>query len=650
MRLSGLFIVMMALAGLRTVAPSVAIAATQEGCTIGVASPRVTGDGRPLLWKVRDNGDLPNNSVSFDTTLPIHFIAVTNSGDAEVWMGVNAMGFAIVNATSLDLPGGSEGLTNGQLMRYALGMCSSVAEFGHLLDSTNATGRRTQANFGVMDATGATMIFETGGSAYWRFDANDPTLSRSGFVVRTNFSLTGGGSTGIERYRRTLEQIGGFVAGDSLSPHTLLRYHVRDLSDQNSQPVAVPYTHESAPALPIGYVYSNYSICRHKSVSAVVIAGVTPQEQPSLSTMWTILGQPASGIAVPYWPVGDPPEVARGESTSALHAAAVRIRDVLFDFSSYPDYVDSYKLRDECGNGLWSWIHPLEDSIIHTAEGLLDRWRLQPPTRNQVMRTENDFAVRAHSKLTESFARLKQRRVFPVANTVPFGDVNGETLRNGDVVHLVWAGEDRRINPPNMHVGDPDWGMPAGDDHLIGVAHVVGENVSSAGTFRFQMIVWSAHRMGFPAAGDLVYVRVFNGNRLESATRYGDAQLFHVSPVCNGGYVPLIPGGRTSLPLKRLFVNTTSHSSLLPNFPNPFNSSTIIEIDVATAQGPIELTIFNSLGQLVRNLLTGTFSAGRHGIEWDGTDNHGQIQPTGTYFVRFKEGPTMKVQRMLLVK
>ncbi len=121
----------------------------QEGCTIGVASAWATADGRPLLWKIRDNSDLPNNSVSYDTTLPLHFIGVTNSGGSEVWMGVNEDGFAIINSTAHDLPGATSGLTNGVLMRIALGTCAGVNEFIHLLDSTNTAGRRTQANFGV---------------------------------------------------------------------------------------------------------------------------------------------------------------------------------------------------------------------------------------------------------------------------------------------------------------------------------------------------------------------------------------------------------------------------------------------------------------------------------------------------------------------
>ena len=71
-----------------------------EECTIGVVSANSTSDGRPLLWKIRDNSELPNNEVVFDTTCRYKFIAVVNNGDTSVWMGVNAKGLAIVNSTA----------------------------------------------------------------------------------------------------------------------------------------------------------------------------------------------------------------------------------------------------------------------------------------------------------------------------------------------------------------------------------------------------------------------------------------------------------------------------------------------------------------------------------------------------------------------
>ena len=279
----------------RDAAPPGDLTLAQEGCTIGVASAGATSDGRPLLWKIRDNSELPNNSISYDTSGLYRFIAVTNSGDREVWMGVNEMGLAIINSTALDLPGGTSGLNNGLLMQLALGMCASVGDFGLLLDSTNATGRRTQGNFGLVDSAGAAIMFEVGGSAYWRYDANDSTRASEGYVIRTNFSMAGGGNTGIERYRRAVAQIREFRLSGTLDYRRIMRDHARDFSDYSSNRIAVPYPRVWSPASPLGYFYSNVSVCRHKSISATAIVGVRSGEHPELSTMWAILGQPATG-------------------------------------------------------------------------------------------------------------------------------------------------------------------------------------------------------------------------------------------------------------------------------------------------------------------------------------------------------------------
>ena len=106
---------------------------TEEGCTIGVASGKATSDGRPLLWKTRDNSGAPNNEVYYNTSFTYKFVSVITAGStSSAWMGVNEKGFAIVNALSSDLPVSTTGPGNGTLMRDALGICATVAEFQQL--------------------------------------------------------------------------------------------------------------------------------------------------------------------------------------------------------------------------------------------------------------------------------------------------------------------------------------------------------------------------------------------------------------------------------------------------------------------------------------------------------------------------------------
>ncbi len=347
-------------------------------CTIGVASGRVTQDGRPLVWKVRDQPTHPSNHVvwidSPDT--PYRFVGVANSQDTLVWMGVNEAGFALVNANSLDLSDRAD-FGNGSLMHHALGHCRSVTDFFALLDLTNTPDMRdVHANYGVIDASGEAWMVEVSDTQYWAYDANDTASTPEGFIVRTNFSFHGGGSSGMARYLRSRALISGFCAGDSLSCRTLVRFHARDFSDAGGEPIPVPYPGQWNPSVPYGYIWTALSICRSSTVSGVVIRGVIPGEPPWLSTMWTLLGQTAASIAVPVWPVGPPPAPLAGQPTAPLCELALEIRALVFD-CAHQDYLDSYKLRSDAGWGFWPRVFLTEDSLFCAIDSLL----ATPPRR-----------------------------------------------------------------------------------------------------------------------------------------------------------------------------------------------------------------------------------------------------------------------------
>ncbi|MDH7561714.1 MAG: FlgD immunoglobulin-like domain containing protein [bacterium] len=373
-----------------------------EECTIGVASARATADGRPMVWKTRDAGQV-NNEVVWVTGSLYRFVAVVSAGSTTPWMGVNERGFAILNSLSSDLPTAATGPSNATLMKDALGSCASVAEFQALLDRTNLTGRTTQANFAVIDSTGAAAIFETAGTQYWKYDANDSSVASQGYVLRTNFALHGGGSSGIERYRRTTKLIADFWAGDTLGYRSILRTQMRDFSDANSNPVPVPFPARWQSNRPFGYIYCYLSICRSTSVSAAVIQGVRPGEPARLSTMWAMLGQPAGAVAVPYWPVGNTPAAANGEVTAPLCDAALAIKSLLFDYAENSNYIDSYKLRDGKGGGFWYTLFPAEDAIFARAESLMVLWRANPVPPQVMLQAEADLARRALAVLRQAY-------------------------------------------------------------------------------------------------------------------------------------------------------------------------------------------------------------------------------------------------------
>jgi len=91
--------------------------------------------------------------------------------------------------------------------------------------------------------------------------------------------------------------------------------------------------------------------------------------------------------------------------------------------------------------------------------------------------------------------------------------------------------------------------------------------------------------------------------------------------------------------------NTIPHRvTLFPNYPNPFNPATTISFELSEPR-PVELTVYNSRGQEIANLLNQTMSSGRHDIRFDAGD-----LASGIYFYTLKTGNTQQTRRMTLIK
>ncbi len=84
--------------------------------------------------------------------------------------------------------------------------------------------------------------------------------------------------------------------------------------------------------------------------------------------------------------------------------------------------------------------------------------------------------------------------------------------------------------------------------------------------------------------------------------------------------------------------------SLSQNFPNPFNPSTTIEYEV-TKTGPVQIDVFNVLGQHIATLVNEIQTAGTHRIRFHAAD-----LASGTYFYSLQAGGFKAVKRMLLLK
>ena len=89
--------------------------------------------------------------------------------------------------------------------------------------------------------------------------------------------------------------------------------------------------------------------------------------------------------------------------------------------------------------------------------------------------------------------------------------------------------------------------------------------------------------------------------------------------------------------------------SLSQNFPNPFNASTEISYTLSR-RSHVNISIYNVLGQNIRELIDAGIEAGEHAVIWDGNDYNGRPAPSGIYFYEIRSDDFRETRKMVLMK
>ncbi len=92
--------------------------------------------------------------------------------------------------------------------------------------------------------------------------------------------------------------------------------------------------------------------------------------------------------------------------------------------------------------------------------------------------------------------------------------------------------------------------------------------------------------------------------------------------------------------------------TLGPNYPNPFNPETRIAYSVpvdSPTGSRMALEIYNLRGQRIRTFDPDS-DPGWHEVTWDGKDDRGMVQATGTYVTRYVCGDKVDVGKMTMIK
>ncbi len=242
-------------------------------CTSVIISGGVRADGRPVMLKHRDTGELDNRIEWFGG--PVYsFIGLVNSPSrgGEVWSGVNSAGFCIMNTATYDLKDddvpASEMDKEGIVMYKALGICSSLRDFENMLDSLPKP-LGVEANFGVIDALGEAAYYEVNNRLWRKYVVAEQP---GGYMVVTNFTRSGRKEDrkGVDRFEKTSAIMAS--ADVSVIDHRFLFNSV----SRTGSPVM-----------------------RDITSASVVFEGVRPGENPEGTVMWTLLGCPTCTVYVP---------------------------------------------------------------------------------------------------------------------------------------------------------------------------------------------------------------------------------------------------------------------------------------------------------------------------------------------------------------
>jgi hypothetical protein len=78
---------------------------------------------------------------------------------------------------------------------------------------------------------------------------------------------------------------------------------------------------------------------------------------------------------------------------------------------------------------------------------------------------------------------------------------------------------------------------------------------------------------------------------------------------------------------------TVKDFALLDAYPNPFNMNTVIPFKLAQS-GVVDLSIYNTRGQLIKTVASGLYNEGLHHVSWNGLNEQQQVVPSGVYFYR----------------
>lgn len=346
---------------LASLAILIGIQQNAECCTSAIIGAEASATGRPLLWKNRDTSNVDNvvEYIAPAAEGEIPYVGLFNADDTRLeqcWIGMNREGFAVMNTASYNIKDDDVPQTmmdrEGYVMTLALKSCRTVDDFERLLHKLPRP-MGVEANFGVIDASGAGAYFETNNHSFRRYDLAD---APDGVLVRSNYSHGGRPEEGFGFIRESNARklLAPYIASCSVSPEVLTEEVSRSFYHSL-------FDRDFALADGERWVIDQDFIPRYKSSAVVVIEGVEPGSAKVFPggeyVMWTALGYPPCSETFPVLcapdGVDDSLRPLEENHHSRMSDLVKKRRDEVFPFhkGNGDKYIDMRRLVNAEGNG-----------------------------------------------------------------------------------------------------------------------------------------------------------------------------------------------------------------------------------------------------------------------------------------------------------
>ncbi len=377
-------------------------------CTTGVFSGQATKDCKPILWKNRDSNHKYNQVVYAQDGLYSYF-AMVNEGDSlalDVWAGINEKGFAIMNSASYNVEiEGKPKDGEGRFMKLALQTCKTINDFEKLLQKTKFY-RDVNANFGVIDSFGGAAYFETNCESYTKFDANK---TKSGFIVRTNYSVTGkkGEGYGFIRKERADFLILNAVSKSVFSVPYLINNVSKDIFNLKTGLSGLKNA-----GTKYHYINASDTINRYSTVSVSVFQGVKKGDNPENSIFWAMVGNPVVSVSVPIFVKSEQvPKLLQGQMYGKLDEVSNKLRNYVFPFPKKMGSLNKYMdVNPLFGKGKYKV--KLLTEIIAVQNTVFDKTKafcqnIDEKTKKQCIQFQNQISEFVYNRLNDILGFLE---------------------------------------------------------------------------------------------------------------------------------------------------------------------------------------------------------------------------------------------------